>query len=432
MTRSRMGSPEEFERLRSERMRRPPPTEPWMNGEPAKSPAPPDDALFAEETSPLHERSPALIRATPFILRDPAEIPPRRFVYGRHYIRRFVSGTIAPGGVGKSSLELAEALAMTTGRNLLGQDVVASLRVWHWNGEDPLEELERRIAAICAQHALGAEHLGDRLFLDSGRTMQICIARTERGDVKIAEPIVDQMIRTLGENHIDVLQLDPFVETHQVGESDNGAINRVARQWQHVADATNASIELVHHARKPASGTNGEITVDDSRGASALVSAVRSARVLNRMTKEEATVAGVENHRLYFRIDNGKANLAPPSDVATWCRLASVSLPNGDNVGVVTPWTWPDPFADVTAAAACAVQKRIAEKQWRQDVRASDWAGNAVAEVLELDLDEKPDREKVKGLLKTWIKNGALKVVKRPDEHRHEKAMIEVGQWLNA
>jgi hypothetical protein len=49
-----------------------------------------------------------------------------------------------------------------------------------------------------------------------------------------------------------------------------------------------------------------------------------------------------------FRVDNGKANLAPPAESSTWREIVSVSLGNargaiaGDSVGVVIPWTWPD------------------------------------------------------------------------------------------
>ena len=57
------------------------------------------------------------IKATPFRWRDPKTIPPREWVYGWHYVRRFLSTTVAPGGVGKSSL--------TRRKNGRAPDVVA-------------------------------------------------------------------------------------------------------------------------------------------------------------------------------------------------------------------------------------------------------------------------------------------------------------------
>src|SRR5206468_3445518 len=63
---------------------------------------------------------PPKIAATPFVWRDPATIPPRAWLYGRHYIRKFVSCTVAPGSLGKSSLALVEAIAIAKNLPLLG------------------------------------------------------------------------------------------------------------------------------------------------------------------------------------------------------------------------------------------------------------------------------------------------------------------------
>ena len=88
------------------------------------------------------------IVAKPYVWRDPTTFPRREWLYGHHLIRKFVSTTIAPGAVRKSSLTMVEAVAMASGRNLLGVTPAGRMRVWVWNGEDPLEELERRVAAI--------------------------------------------------------------------------------------------------------------------------------------------------------------------------------------------------------------------------------------------------------------------------------------------
>jgi RecA-family ATPase len=67
---------------------------------------------------------------------EPSTIPPREWLYGKHLIRKFATATVAPGGVGKSSLELIEALSIVTGRDLLGKGMVPERgRVWWWNGK---------------------------------------------------------------------------------------------------------------------------------------------------------------------------------------------------------------------------------------------------------------------------------------------------------
>ena len=78
----------------------------------------------ASRLSPARDEATAETRrpitATPFEWRDPSTIPPRQWLFGRHLIRKFMSCTIAPGGLGKSSLVLVEAVSMASGRNLTG------------------------------------------------------------------------------------------------------------------------------------------------------------------------------------------------------------------------------------------------------------------------------------------------------------------------
>jgi hypothetical protein len=378
-----------------------------------------------------------LIRATPFTWTDPAQIPRRQFIYGRHLIRRYVSGTIAPGGYGKSTLIVGEALAMRTGRPLLGEQPAGKLRVWQINLEDPEDELRRRFAAAAIHYAISPEDIGDGLFVDSGRNADIVIATEGRDGIEIAVPIVEAIKAEIASNRIDVLQIDPFVACHSVAENDNTKIAAVTRQWAAIAEATNCAIELVHHARKSAAGQQQAFTVEDARGASALIAAVRSARVLNGMTKEEAERVNVDNPASYFSLTSGKSNLAPRSDKALWRRIVGVPLGNGtlphdpgDFVGVVEPWSWPDPFADVSPEDAKEVQRRIAKGEWRADPRSQDWAGKVVAEVLGFDLSDKAAGAAVRNLLRGWISTAALRVVTRKDAKRMDKQFIEVGQWL--
>jgi hypothetical protein len=172
------------------------------------------------------------------------------------------------------------------------------------------------------------------------------------------------------------------------------------------------------------------VTVEDGRGAGALLAAVRSARVLNPMTDDEAAKAGVENRRLHFRVENGKANLVKPVDQATWYKLVSVELANGDDVGVVTSWEWPNPFDDITVESLRAAQQAVSEGgPWRENVQAGDWVGKPIARALRLDPANKAHARKIAALLKVWIENGMFVRVTGRDAKRMEKTFVEVGQW---
>ena len=297
-------------------------------------------------------------------------------------------------------MTIANVIAMVSGRNLIGDAPHQPLRVWYWNGEDPRDEIERRIAATCIHYRIGPDDIEDRLFFDSGRNTEIIIAsQTKSGAAFIATPVETALTAALIDGKFDVLILDPFVSTHRVTENDNMAIDGVAKTFGRIAENANCAVELIHHVRK----TNGaEITAEDGRGASAMVAAARSVRVLNNMSRDEAGKAGidVDRRRFFFRSDIGKANLAPPSEKAAWYNLASIPLGNGDPpddgdiVGVVTTWEWPNAFEGVTTTELRAVQAEVRKGRWRENSQAKDWVGIAVARVLELDPKTRPRRQK--------------------------------------
>jgi hypothetical protein len=85
-------------------------------------------------------------------------------------------------------------------------------------------------------------------------------------------------------------------------------------------------------------------------------------------------------------------------------------------------------FADVTTDDLRRVQDVVATGKYRADSQATEWVGKAVGAVLGLDISKKPNRHKVKTLIDTWTKNGALKRETRTDpKRRSEHPFIVVG-----
>jgi hypothetical protein len=253
------------------------------------------------------------------------------------------------------------------------------------------------------------------------------MAAVLRGTVTLDNALYNDLIATITENKLGCAIFDPFISTHTVPESDNTNIDLVMKRFGHIADETNASVELVHHARKSAPGQS-EMTVEDARGATALVYAARSVRVLNRMSATQSAGLKIEDPRFYFRADTGKANLAPP-EVAIWHEIASVDLPNGDAVAVVTPWKYPSPLEQITPDHMRSVRQIAAEGAYRKDARSDDWIGYVVAEVVGLNPDDKADRKIVSTALSAWFANGVLAIKRRKDEHRKERPYVVPGDW---
>jgi hypothetical protein len=372
---------------------------------------------------------PALEAPQPFVWRDPSTIPMMPWIYGKHLLRGCVSLTVAPSGVGKTFQKVMETVAMVTGRMLLHDKPVGQLRCWFYNGEEPMEILERRFQAAFLHHKIRPQHIGDRLFVNDRKTKMV-IARQTRDGVTIIEPVRELLISYIRKNQIDVLSIDPFVSAHAVTENDNVAIDQVVKAYADVAQETNCAIDLVHHSRK----TNGAaVGIEDARGASAAIGAVRAARTMNFMSPEEAAKAGVENRFRYVRIDDAKPNHAPRSESAQWVKFQGVYLGNGpmglagDNVAAMVCWEWPDAMAGVTSNSLTAAWEAVRAGIWRESSQAADWVGKPIAKALGLDLDKPADKAKVKGMVHRWIKSGELIKVEGLDERRHSKIFVEVG-----
>jgi hypothetical protein len=389
-----------------------------------------DRALGHSAGPPQAPPRPPLIAASPHSWRDPSKIPPREWVYGRFLCRRYVSALISPGGIGKSTLIVADAVAMAIGRTLVADKPHEPLRVWIWNGEDPADETERRVAAVVLHHHVDPIELEGRLFVDTGREMPIKIATASKGGTTVAVPVVDALVATIKANGIDVLIVDPFVSAHDVPENDNGSVDAAVKAFALVAHRTGCAILLVHHSRK----LNGaDADIDSARGGSAIAAAVRSARVLNVMSQDLAKSFGIpeSQRRLHVRVDDAKANLAPAT-TATWFRLTGVPLGNAagdrpeDLVAAAESWRPPDPLAGLPADALDRVRDEVAGKGLRENTQAKDWIGHAIGSALDLDSQAEPDRSKIKSAVKLWLLSGAL--VRRTERvDGKDRPTIDVG-----
>ena len=272
--------------------------------------------------------------------------------------------------------------------------------------------------------------------MDGEDTMQLTLAAESRDGLIPNDDLLSHISRKVKENNIGVVILDPFVSAHQVNENNNGSVQAVVAMIRKLARDTNSSVQLVHHIRK----TNGDdATIDSVRGAGSLIGAARAARVINRITPEDAIALGVDEHEALgiFRVDDGKANLAPPSDKAVYRRMQSVEIANGEYIGVATEFKLPDMFDGVTVRNLYNVQRVIgqaeeADNAYRANVQADNWIGKAVAEELDLDLEKANEKAKAKAVVKKWISTGALRVAKMPNKRKGgETPCVIVGEWVN-
>ena len=391
-------------------------------------------ATYPEEAAARIHADGAL-HATAYRWLDPSTLPTRQWLLGRWLLRGEVTAIIAPGGAGKSTIANTIALCLASGRPLLGKPLPRGPQaVWIFNLEDSLDELERQMAAACVFHRIGPDDCDDRLYLDSGLVQPLCTAVDNRNGFELDEGVFAQLSKTIRQRQIDVLIVDPFVSSHSVEENSNGAIDAIVKRWKRLAQENDCAVILVHHTKKMG---GREVTAEDGRGAVALRDAARIVLPLNAMSQADAQELGIADpalRRSLVRIDTGKANRAPP-DAEVWIKLENQCLGNGDSnepadyVGVASLWEKPDVFHRLTPWHLYMVQQGLPSRQWKDNVQANDWVGHLVAKVAGLSVEI--DKGRIKAILRTWFKNGALVREIRRDSNGRDRPCVAVGNRVD-
>ena len=399
---------------------------------PAKDDAGPPDIPDAPADAP--EAAPDW--PTLYDMFDEESIEPRRWIYAHHYLRSFVSVLASAGGIGKTSLQIVEALAIVTGRPLLGDDVKERTNVWIVNLEDPLEEIQRRVLAAMRHYGIKPDEVRGRLFVNAGRDFSLKFGIQTREGVLPNTKLVEYLCAKIPEKQIGCVFIDPFVGAHSINENDNMAVNAIVAEIRRVADETKCAIGLVHHIRK---GNGEDASIDSVRGAGSLIGAARAARVVNRMTPDDAARYGIDEAeaRSIFRVDDGKANLAPPADAAVYRKMHGVKIDNGEWIGVCLPFKLPDAFDGVSAKDAKKAQQIIADahsggEPLKESSQSPQWVGVPIADMLGIDITEKKGKAKVLAIIRTWIKTNVLATEKVFDSKKgREVPVVVVGEWIN-
>jgi hypothetical protein len=261
------------------------------------------------------------------------DIPPRDWLLEGRLIAGYVSVIVAPGGEGKSMYSMLEAISVATGKPLTGIKPMKRGPVLIYNTEDPQDEIERRLAAICIQYDIDPKSL-DNVFYASGADSPLRFAISDRKGVVLTKDkeVLQEIIK---ENNIILTVIDPFVRSHSVDENSNVEIDLVVQQMSTLAMATSSAISVVHHTFKSKQHEHG--SAHASRGASALSDAARVVSTILSPSEEDAEDFGIPpgQHKRYLRLDGAKGNMTAPNQKAQWFTKESVTLPNGDSVGVI-------------------------------------------------------------------------------------------------
>jgi hypothetical protein len=355
-------------------------------------------------------------------------IPPREWLLGNAFCRRYVSSVIAGGGTGKTVLRIAQALAVATGRPITGEHVFKRSSVLIISLEDDSDELRRRVRAAMIHHGIDWSDIDGRLFLAVRDGAGMKLATLENGKVKPGQ-LGPEIREWLKEHDAGLVIIDPLVKSHSLDENANAHLDYVAGILADIAAEHDIAIDAPHHVSK---GTAEAGNADKGRGASAFKDAARLVYTLTTMPTEEANAFGVPlgDRRLYVRLDSAKVNISPPAASAKWFKLVGVHIgngtpdyPHGDEVQTVEPWTPPDAWEGLSDHLANEILTTI-DQGLPGGRRYSDAPNAKMTAAWQAVVQHVPGKTEAQArqVIKTWVKNGSLFVEEYDDPTTHKKA----------
>lgn len=205
-----------------------------------------------------------------------------------NYLFADVGILIAPGGVGKTTLVIYEAICIALGFDLYGRIIRKPGRVIIVSAEDAREQIIARLVRIASSMRLASEQIElikQNVLIEyvGGEDFRLC---NVSGDVVTNSPHVDRLIDAIKPLNPSLLVIDPAV-SFGVGESRvNDAEQGLIRAARRIRDAVGCCVRLVHHTGKQ-NGRDGAIDQYAGRGGSAMADGARMVAVLKRMTAED-------------------------------------------------------------------------------------------------------------------------------------------------
>ncbi len=271
-----------------------------------------------------------------------AALLPRSWVLKRMLEVGEVTALVAMGGVGKSSLSLHIAALLAIGApTIFGFENVfagSPRRSIIYNAEDSLQEMSKRLSAICMEYQIPEDVIIERVSVTSGRDFRLSIAtggqvahRTEDNDDHIG-----RLISSALDPSTVFMSIDPISKIHTADPRDNQDMNVVMDILQFIA--TRAGVGLMVPMHTSRAGADGGDYAGNAHALLGAVAASDSARMvftLSPPTGDDVLRYGMpedERYR-YLRLDDAKLNRAMRSGQPAWIEKRSARLITGDDIG---------------------------------------------------------------------------------------------------
>jgi hypothetical protein len=227
--------------------------------------APPGDEKLEEEPRAGEEQAKAESAAPldVFDAGDDVDLPPpRAWLLGNSFARKFLSSLFADGGVGKTALRYAQLIALATEKAITGEHVFQRCRVLIVSLEDDRDELQRRVEAVLRHYKIDRSETKGWLFYATPGAAAGKLMMSGKFGTLIRGKLAASIEAVVAARGIDIVSIDPFVKSHSVEENSNSAIDDVVQILTDLMTKYNIAVDVPHHVARrqtiPATPTGEE------------------------------------------------------------------------------------------------------------------------------------------------------------------------------
>ncbi len=247
------------------------------------------------------------VKISELIIAEPSN---REYLFNEHLVTGIVGAIVAVGGTGKSYLVVTLSLALATGQDLGPLKPSKKFKVLYLAGEDPLEELHKRIFHT-AQAFFGTnlpQELAENFYARSVVGEVGPLLKSDRqGNLTHSQDYnwLDTTLSNLSD--VEVLIIDPLSKFFGLDENNNSHCAWWIASLEALARKHNLTILFTHHESK---ARTGDMTQTSSRGGSALTDGCRWVVNLRNISSTMANKFGI-NQKDYIEFDITKNNYSP-------------------------------------------------------------------------------------------------------------------------
>ena len=205
-----------------------------------------------------------------------------------NWVYEDVGHLAAPGGVGKTTLLLFQAIHVVLGRDLFGYSIKRSGPVVYLTGEDERQTLLARLRHMCAELGLTAEEtkqVRENVHILDVAGEGFKLTKVANDTIVPSDELAD-LIEAVSAAKPALLIIDPTV-SFGVGESRvNDAEQGLIEAGRRIVRKVGCGVQFVHHTGKQ-NARDKTLDQYSGRGGSALADGSRMTHVMQSLTAEE-------------------------------------------------------------------------------------------------------------------------------------------------